>query len=570
MMYSLLFLASLISLSFSKQMESSIKVGQNFGGWEKQRASHEDTVMGVGFAFKTNPVKRAQLEEIFWEVSDPQHENYGKYLSREEVMEYIAASDESIELVMSWLAKFGDFETVVLPNKDMIRAQIPVNTLSSMLRTEFAEFHNEKFNITVDRVVKPYHLPDAIADVIDLVDGVAMLPGLRSAKVYSSETQLGAGTWDNYCDGATACRGKITPGVTARQYNSYPLNTGFKVAEGNGMAVAEFQGQKFKQADLEKFSTDCGIDQIKVTDFTGKGASTVTSGVETMLDLEYIAGNGLNIPLSDYYYEDYSLLNLAKAINGQSKGAPLVYSVSYGNDEKQQTSTEFMEQCNTAFMTSGTMGYSILFASGDQGVWGRDGLGLKFHPDFPASSPYITTVGGTDFASESPALGAKEKCAADGGGGFSNTFDIPKYQSQAVQDFLTKSTRLPGKEFWNSTGRAYPDISANFGAVVPYCVLAQGHYLGVGGTSASCPTVAHGLAMMNNAQLAAGKPAIGFANPWIYQTYTTSPEAFNDITEGQNNQGKGKGFSAIVGWDACSGVGTPNWQVLAKNLPKQN
>lgn len=54
-------------------------------------------------------------------------------------------------------------------------------------------------------------------------------------------------------------------------------------------------------------------------------------------------------------------------------------------------------------MMAGSLGLSILFASGDQGVWGRTGAskGATFHPDFPASSPYVTSVGGTDFAKKS-------------------------------------------------------------------------------------------------------------------------------------------------------------------------
>ena len=54
-----------------------------------------------------------------------------------------------------------------------------------------------------------------------------------------------------------------------------------------------------------------------------------------------------------------------------------VHSVSYGNDETQQTSVAFMNSCNAAFMKIGVRGVSILFASGDQGVCGRSGCGYK-------------------------------------------------------------------------------------------------------------------------------------------------------------------------------------------------
>merc|ERR1719214_243804 len=106
---------------------------------------------------------------------------------------------------------------------------------------------------------------------------------------------------------------------------------------------------------------------------------------------------------------------------------PQVMSVSYGNDEGQQSSTQYMYTCNTAFMKAAARGVSILFASGDQGVCGREGCGIfrfRFKPDFPAGSPYITAVGGTDF--EGNAIG-DEKAWSAGGGGFSDNFAMPDY-----------------------------------------------------------------------------------------------------------------------------------------------
>ena len=66
---------------------------------------------------------------------------------------------------------------------------------------------------------------------------------------------------------------------------------------------------------------------------------------------------------------------------GDMPQPPLIHSVSYGNDEKQQTSTAYMNSVNVQFQKAGTRGLSVLFASGDQGVWGRSGtLGRRFHP----------------------------------------------------------------------------------------------------------------------------------------------------------------------------------------------
>ena len=92
-----------------------------------------------------------------------------------------------------------------------------------------------------------------------------------------------------------------------------------------------------------------------------------------------------------------------------------------------------METCNTQFQKAGTLGLSILFASGDQGVWGRTGYSPKgtFNPDFPAGSPYVTAVGGTNFQQKS--VIGNETAWSCGGGGFSEEFAQPTWQATQVR-----------------------------------------------------------------------------------------------------------------------------------------
>lgn len=243
---------------------------------------------------------------------------------------------------------------------------------------------------------------------------------------------------------------------------------------------------------------------------------------------------------------------------------PLVHSVSYGNDEVQQTSTEYMYSVNTQFMMTGSLGLSILFASGDQGVWGRSGVGSTYHPDFPAASPYVTAVGGTNFATKS-AIG-EESAWSCGGGGFSDTFGQPSWQADVVSAYLSKAKAagvLPSSALFNATGRAYPDVAALGGQTNPYCVgYKGGSFGGVAGTSASCPVVAGIFAQLNNVRLASGKAPLGYLNPFIY----SNSQCFNDVNDGSmNNCNAGTtGFSALDGWDPATGFGSPNYACLAK------
>lgn len=227
---------------------------------------------------------------------------------------------------------------------------------------------------------------------------------------------------------------------------------------------------------------------------------------------------------------------------------PWVASVSYGNDEVQQTSVAYMESVNAAMQQLGARGVTVLFASGDQGPCGRSGCSDVYHPDFPAASPYVTAVGGTDFAAAG--VIGDEKAWVDGGGGFSNTFAAPQYQTAAIAAYVkTAGAAMPPQAKWNATGRAYPDVSALAGEQNPYC-MSVGSLMGisVAGTSAATPVVAAMIGRLNAVRLASGGKPLGFANPWLYSKAAPGG-GFHDVTQGTITGGGSDGFPAVKG--AC-------------------
>ena len=136
------------------------------------------------------------------------------------------------------------------------------------------------------------------------------------------------------------------------------------------------------------------------------------------------------------------------------------------------------------------------------------------------------------------------------GGGFSNYFKQPKYQAKAVAGYLATI----GNEFasyYNSSGRAYPDLSA-YG--VKYAIVWDGLVLHLDGTSAATPTAASIFSLLNDALLSRGRPVMGFLNPWLYKK---GKEAFVDVTSGSALGCNTTGFQAVKGWDAVTGFGTP-------------
>merc|ERR1719356_1300903 len=434
----------------------------------------------------------------------------------------------------------------------MIKVTMLVAAVEKTLNTSLFLFsHPDHKGEPIVRANNHYYLPAHIASEVTLVGELLQFPHVAAGL---QNLEGGEGSWPNACD-AAGCKGLVTPAVLAQRYK---LPDTSKAVAKNTMAVAEYQGQYYKESDLKAFGDSCHRD---VTVDKTIGGDKPIPGVEAELDIEYIKAVAPEIPLTVVYHNQYSLLDWVNEISGLSD-APLVHSVSYGNDEKQQSSAQYIFTCNTAFMKAGTRGLSILFASGDQGVCGRQGCGTfthsPFHPDFPGDSPYITTVGGTDF--KGSGIG-EETAWQDSGGGFSNYFNIPEYQKSAVAAYkASPDADLPPQELWNNTGRGYPDVAALGGTKTPYCVAVQGRFAGVAGTSAACPVVAGVFAKLNGLRLSAGKPALGFLNPFIYK----NPSGFQDVTHGVNKASRNYGFTAVKGWEAATGFGTPDYEALAK------
>jgi tripeptidyl-peptidase-1 len=523
-----------------------------------------DHPVSLSVVVRMDDDRRADLEQMFWEVSDPKHKNYGKYQSRDAITEMLAVPQDRLDRIHNYLATHDCSDISIAPNRDVVSVACPARAIEEALNTKLHFFtHSEYTHVRIVRASQSYMLPEHVARDVVMVGELLQFPAIKR-KGIDSASNGGTGVWPDTCT-AKACSGLVTPAVLSARYGHPNATENEEAVEGNSMSVAEFQGQTYKTSDLETFSSSCGVPQ-DVANVIGAGrADGSPSGTEAVLDIEFIKAVAANVPLTVVYDQQYSLLNWANQILSL-EDPPLVHSVSYGNDENQQSSQAYMFSVNTAFMKAGVQGLSILFASGDQGVCGREGCGGffgvegRFNPDFPGASPYITAVGGTDFYGSGV---GEEMVWGAGGGGFSDTFPIPPYQQDAVAAYKARAdANLPPQKYWNNTGRGYPDVAALGGQKTSYCVKS-GQWQGVAGTSASCPVVAGIFSRINGLRLAAGKPPMGFLNPFIYQ----NPSAFNDVKHGMNNIANfgvatNYGFTAVEGWDAASGFGTPNYDSL--------
>jgi tripeptidyl-peptidase-1 len=335
-------------------------------------------------------------------------------------------------------------------------------------------------------------------------------------------------------------------------------------AAKNKQAVTAFLGQMYSASDLQSFWKQycTGIECGKGLPTLVGDATTGSAGVESMLDIEYITGVGGAIATEFWGFAGKSPDNpdnepfmkwLTQVSNTSDEDVPKLFSTSYGEGESTW-SLAAAQRLNAEFMKAGARGISLLYASGDSGASCKSN---KFTPNMPASSPYVTAVGGTQPGTSFPSPGS-ESAIGLSSGGFSDYFATPEWQKDAVQTYL-KQSGIPSasQRGYNVSGRGFPDIAAQ---ATDFCVTPFG--CGVAGTSCASPTAAGVIGLLNDLRLQSGKATLGFLNPFLYQ----NADALFDVTEGSSS-GCGlfsKGWPATKGWDAVTGLGTPNYEKLAK------
>ena len=329
----------------------------------------------------------------------------------------------------------------------------------------------------------------------------------------------------------------------------------------NTISVAEFLGQYYNPNDLDAFFKLMGVREWETRQklsLIGENLPMAGSvlGGEAQLDIQYITSLAANVSTFFWSVPSIELATrqepfldwLMQLEDTDDAEIPLVHSVSYSDDAKTMP-TWFKRRVNEEFMKLALRGITVLVASGDDGVSGSFVAehGMKYcgvnREEFPSSSPWVTSVGGTQLAQENvPVCGyASEKvmvqCPHDGevvctsdkgggitsGGGFSSDFPRPWYQHEAVEYYLQQTDNpIPSQDklTYNKSGRGYPDLAA---ISSNYLVLMGEDLQAMSGTSASTPLIAAMVARWNEDRLQHGLPPLGFLNPVIYQILSKHP-----------------------------------------------
>lgn len=576
MKLSIALLLAFVAVASASTSSSFFLTGKIPEGWTMHKRVAADEDVPITIAVKLNNV--ADLERHIDEISDPQHARYGDHMTIDEINE-LTSNWEATGRIYTWLLSEGvDAESIRLSRGgDFVHVTMKADQAERVLDASFHHFEHQATGLKAIRT-PIYRLPGSIKNLVDFVSGSTLFPTTAPRAVRSEIEAV---------EGVPIPAGYVTPQLLTKFYK---VDNTVVASQDATQSVYENLGQSYDEADLNAFQQQFGLHQNKVTKVIGPNTPSECSTNsqncgEALLDVEYMMALAQDAPTTYWSIPNGNtpFLDWIMAV-AQADDAPLVHSISYGDIEPMSDAST-MQRVNTEIGKLAARGITVFASSGDDGVFNFQARGDPskcdgaFVPSFPATAPYITAVGATMGAESNQ---AEVACTSDAGGiittggGFSTVFDQPSYQKQAVENYLNSGPSLPSSDKFVATGRGYPDVAF---AGYNFVIAIAGKLTAESGTSASSPSFAALITLINGKRIAAGKKPLGFLNPVLYQIAQSNPAVFNDITSGRNNCAAGakqgqphaavccsEGFTATTGWDPLTGLGTPNFDALSAAL----
>jgi kumamolisin len=274
---------------------------------------------------------------------------------------------------------------------------------------------------------------------------------------------------------------------------------------------------------------------------------------EVLLDIEVVGAlaPGAHIVV---YFAPNTDAGFVDAVTTAAHATPTpdAISISWGQSEDAWTAPS-RTAMDSAFVDAVAMGATVTAAAGDNGSGDNGGDGSP-HVDFPASSPHALGCGGTALHGSGTTIASEtvwNNGSAGGatGGGVSDAFPLPTWLG---------AVGVPADPA-GASGRGVPDVAGNADPQTGYQVRVDGTDMVIGGTSAVAPLWA---ALIARLVQATGTPT-GLLQPKLYAgaTASSTTSGFRDITSGNNGA-----YAARPGWDACTGLGSPNGAALLSIL----
>jgi kumamolisin len=462
------------------------------------------------------------------------HPRERRYLTRTEFAATYGASSEDLAAIRAFASDRGLRVVLEHPARRSVQLAGTAAEVSAAFGVELAhyEYPGGSYRGRVGAVRLP-------AELVGIVEGVFGLDNRPQARPHFRRRADAAPTGASY-----------TPLAVAQAY-AYPPGL-----DGTGQSIALIElGGGYSATDLATYFRSLRVGSPTVTAVGVDGGSNAPTGNpdgpdgEVELDLEVAGALAPGAALTAYFAPntDQGFLDAVTTALHDPTTKPAIVSISWGGPEPSWTS-QARSAFASVFEDAATLGITVLVAAGDNGA--TDGVSNgALTVDFPASAPGVISCGGTRLTLDGSSVVSEivwnELAGGEGatGGGVSEAFPLPAYQAN-------RGVPAAPSGF---VGRGVPDVAGDADPTTGYEVLIDGSSTVIGGTSAVAPLWAALVARINQSL----GTSLGYANA---QLYGAEP-AFRDITSGNNG-----GYSAGPGWDACTGLGSPNGAALLAAL----
>ena len=345
----------------------------------------------------------------------------------------------------------------------------------------------------------------------------------------------------------------------AKHYNFPTVLNG----TGQTIGVVELDGG-YQDQDLDAYFKAISLPKphvswVSVDGHVNKPNSSLSSGadieVESNLEVAGAAASGAKFVAYFTSADSEGFLDAVNTAINDNINSPSVLLIAWGSPElsKMWNATR-LKQVNAAFEAAAKRNITVVVASGDNGA--RDAATEnRLQVDFPASSPWVLSVGGTQRvnggkSSPSEAVWNHWPNGASGGG-VSEIFDRPKWQSDI---------RVP-HSLTGRPGRGVPDVAINADPDSGYPLYVDGQFAVIGGTDIAASMWAGLVAILNQGL----GHKLGFFNPLLYENLGPAG-IFRSVLSGHNGSEDLSGFCAGPGWNAATGWGTPDGAKLLQTL----
>jgi Predicted protease len=571
---------------------------------------------GITMHFAPTAEQKAELDALVTAQQTPGSPLYRKWLTPAEYAVRFGLSDADLEKVKTWLEQQGFSIDSISNSRNSIAFSGTVAQVKSAFKADLRNYRangEQHFGIANDLSI-PSAL-DGIVQSIGNLNDFRPSPKLR----FSSSLQTASPYFTSNQSGSHF----LTPKDIATIYD---INAAYSSGyTGTGQSIAVVGQSKIVVSDIEAFQSAAGLtikDPTQVL-VPNSGTAAISSGdeAESDLDIEYSGGIAKGATIYFVYVGSNTNYSVWDSINYavDTNLAPII-SVSYGVCETAMSTADFATL--EAIMEQGaSQGQSIIVASGDDGstsCYGTSGLTTTQQQalavSYPASSSYVTALGGTEFSAAnvastnttywasasgsdviSSALSyipevvwnddSSSSGLSAGGGGVSIFAARPSWQTGVTGIPSGNYRLLPDISLSsspNNAGYLYCSSDSTSTGISGSCSNgfrdSNNTYLTVaGGTSFAAPVFAGMLAIINQKTNSASGQ--GLINRTLYTLATDSAtyaSAFHDITSGTNACTAGSsfcsssgqsGYAATTGYDEATGLGSVDFYNLLSAWP---